>query len=333
MKLLIVDDDRDLCSFIERRLGDLSPSTRVTTAGCKESCLLALAMQQFNCALVDFCLPDCEGDEIIRLIAKHQPECAALVISGYSNQEPAIRSFRSGSKDFIHKDDVIDVEKLWDRITRVVEQTRREHRERRRMDRRMNELQEMASRDPLTGLYNRRRVEEFFKADRRRTLDRRRSIGVIMLDLDHFKRINDTYGHEAGDKVLVETAGIIHNGCQSQDVAARWGGEEFLIIKSNTTNAEVAAVAEELRNRIESTTVTLNETAIEVTASIGLCTRPADALSLEVIHNADKALYLAKQEGRNRVRSFERDVRAVGHESRRYALAERPTAAPVGRSG
>jgi two-component system, cell cycle response regulator len=160
------------------------------------------------------------------------------------------------------------------------------------------EQQRLAVTDSLTGLYNRRFVNE-----RLGDPDRGHQPGpvsVLIIDLDHFKQINDTYGHLHGDTVLREAAARITAACRAGDVAARWGGEEFLILLPGTDEADAALIAEHVRQEIAGTPVILSETAVTVTASIGVASGPY-ATDDPLVSHADQALYEAKRTGRNRV--------------------------------
>ena len=159
--------------------------------------------------------------------------------------------------------------------------------------------------DPLTGLYNLRYFREALEQELERTQRTLISTAVMMIDLDHFKQINDTYGHEAGNQVLKQTARMIRDTTRRLDIQCRYGGEEFVVILPTTELMLAAHVAERLRENIESTPVFIDDdTVISVTASIGLALHSAErpTTSGGLIEAADEQLYRAKEEGRNRVR-------------------------------
>ncbi|MBP2298638.1 GGDEF domain-containing protein [Azospirillum picis] len=168
--------------------------------------------------------------------------------------------------------------------------------------RKNKELKTLATMDALTALPNRRsayiQAETLFKlAERSQT-----EVSVAVVDIDHFKKINDGSGHPAGDMVLQEVARIIARSCRKSDVVARLGGEEFLIIMPDTNNLGANNLCEKVRSSIESAPISYSGTAIPVTVSIGLSTRGSEDRSFEELYkNADKALYVAKDAGRNRV--------------------------------
>jgi diguanylate cyclase (GGDEF)-like protein/PAS domain S-box-containing protein len=170
--------------------------------------------------------------------------------------------------------------------------------ERKRME---EELKKLATIDPLTGAFNRRHAHACLVAE----FDRRARSGhpcaVMMIDIDKFKSINDSYGHDAGDVVLCAIVTTCRDSVRAVDMVARWGGEEFLILLPDTDAAAAVAAAERLREAVAATSVSVgNGTVIAVTASIGVAVPMNDDLH-ELLHRADSALYMAKSLGRNQV--------------------------------
>ncbi len=165
---------------------------------------------------------------------------------------------------------------------------------------------EMAVTDQLTGLYNRRYLASHLSAMFDRAFWTGQPLSIMILDLDHFKSINDTYGHDAGDKVLQEFAERIKNSVRGIDLACRYGGEEFLVAMPDTDLRFASVVAERLRQEVANSPVVLNggRDEINVTVSIGLASSengPKDDTSQRLIKRADEALYSAKNSGRNKV--------------------------------
>jgi len=169
-------------------------------------------------------------------------------------------------------------------------------------------LEVAATTDRLSGLANRASLDEILAAAVRSRLGRERPqlLGVIMIDIDHFKQFNDTWGHAAGDEVLKVVAKTIQGAIQSSDTAARYGGEEFTVILPMTTEADLRVVAERVRARVEGAVCHWQGEPLRVTISLG-CATLASATSPrdgeQLIEAADKKLYAAKQAGRNRVAS------------------------------
>lgn len=162
-------------------------------------------------------------------------------------------------------------------------------------------LYHMATTDPLTGAYNRR---EWFKRIEVETIRAARTqtpLCVIMLDLDHFKNINDTYGHQAGDEVLKWVSAKMHKALRASDILCRYGGEEFLIMAPETDIEKSTFLAERIRLLIEEEPVNSKEAQIHVTVSLGVAQYQPNETHEHMIFRADKALYQAKHNGRNRV--------------------------------
>ncbi len=164
------------------------------------------------------------------------------------------------------------------------------------------QLRESAMRDPLTGLHNRRFVEDCCGSLVALAEREGNPVGFVMCDLDHFKAVNDTYGHEAGDQVLRAIADALAHTARASDVVARYGGEEFLLVLNGADRERARAVAERVRAAVEDLEVPVEGGVITLTLSAGLAVFPDDASSFwECVRLADEALYRAKREGRNRV--------------------------------
>lgn len=161
-------------------------------------------------------------------------------------------------------------------------------------------LRDTSNQDALTGLANRRPVVERLREEAMRFTRYQRPFSVAMLDIDHFKQINDLYGHEIGDKVLVEVARVLRSEVRDQDLCGRWGGEEFLILMPETPQDAARGVVERVRAAIERLQVRVDEQAISVTMSIGLAQHAQGGTYSDTINRADSALLSAKRGGRNR---------------------------------
>lgn len=162
------------------------------------------------------------------------------------------------------------------------------------------ELRKLATTDALTGAYNRLKMEEVLEQELRRSDRHRSAVSIAMLDIDHFKKVNDTYGHDTGDKVLKAVAAIAKAQLRNIDFLARWGGEEFMIISADTTLAQMQSLAERVRSAIEQ--YHGNE-GIRVTASLGIGQYRQNENQKQFLKRVDDALYKAKDAGRNQVRS------------------------------
>ena len=164
-------------------------------------------------------------------------------------------------------------------------------------------LKEMAITDSLTGVYNRRQFEVFLENELSRAKRYTYSVGLAMIDIDHFKEINDTMGHQAGDHILAELCRLLKEGLRVTEIIARYGGEEFAVIIPQADIEVVKVVGEKIRSLVESHTFTYAGKRVPLTVSVGLALFPQMAIDKKsLIEAADRALYRAKREGRNRVR-------------------------------
>ncbi len=166
-------------------------------------------------------------------------------------------------------------------------------------------LYESATQDALTGLYNRKYFLDRLKADFNHAKRHARALGVAILDIDFFKRVNDTHGHLAGDHVLRQLAGVLSSACRTEDLVARFGGEEFALIYRDADAAQVTISGERLRRMVEKTPFQFEDQPIAVTVSIGLATLDLQTggADVDLVRAADAFLYIAKRNGRNRIES------------------------------
>jgi diguanylate cyclase (GGDEF)-like protein len=181
------------------------------------------------------------------------------------------------------------------------------HNLRRRLHEAEARLQWIAITDELTGLHNRRYLMQRLTAEIKRTTREQRPLACILFDLDHFKRVNDTFGHAAGDRVLQEVAATARRQCRESDILSRYGGEEFVVVLPGTDRRGARDTAERLRQAIQETSIVLNTgRTLSVSASFGVAVldwNPGEREDVDMIllKCADDALYQAKAKGRNRV--------------------------------
>jgi diguanylate cyclase (GGDEF)-like protein/PAS domain S-box-containing protein len=168
-----------------------------------------------------------------------------------------------------------------------------------------DELREQALRDPLTGLYNRRYLSETLNREAIRTKRAQQSLSIITMDVDHFKKVNDTCGHQVGDLFLKEVANLIKNHARGYDFVCRYGGEEFLMVLPGASTVDAVTRADEIRQRCAAFIVIHEGKELHVTISMGVATYPNHDMDIErVIVKADQALYHSKNSGRNRVTTW-----------------------------
>ena len=173
----------------------------------------------------------------------------------------------------------------------------------------MQTLRESAMVDPMTGLYNRRFLQEHTAQIISGVLRRKTQIGLLVCDIDYFKQVNDTHGHDAGDQLLRETAIVLKNAVRESDIVIRFGGEEFLVLLMDVQSGDALVVAEKIRQSIEKLKVTVGEKVLQKTISIGVAEFPGDTDGFwQAIKYANVALYRAKEGGRNQCVRFAPDM-------------------------
>jgi len=172
----------------------------------------------------------------------------------------------------------------------------------------MKELENAAYIDGLTGIYNRKHFSELANADVERAQRLNQAVYTAMLDIDFFKKVNDTYGHTAGDMVLKATAGVIRQTIRAYDLLCRYGGEEFALLVLDMNASEAFTLMERIRENMESTITNYEGTEIRITCSIGLAEFLRTDTLESSIKKSDEALYAAKNSGRNQVKVFESGI-------------------------
>jgi len=296
-RLLVVDDRP---SSAERIVNFLTREHQVVTEPGPQEALFRAAEEDFDLVIASISLADFDALRLCSQLRSLDRTRAVpiLLVTEPEDSTRLLRGLELGVNDYVVRP--IDRNEL---LARVRTQIRRK----RFADRLRDTVQtsmEMALTDPLTGLHNRRYLESHLASLVGQALARDRELSVFMIDIDHFKAINDTHGHDAGDDVLREFARRIRKNVRGIDIACRFGGEEFVVAMPDTDPALARAVAERLRISVASEPflVAGGSRAIPVTVSVGLAAleRAGDAPD-RMLKRADSALYAAKREGRNRV--------------------------------
>lgn len=246
--------------------------------------------------LLDIEMPGLNGYEVLAHL-KADPELQdipVVFLTGNTGTEDIVAGLRAGAQDYLKKP--FETAEL---IARVGAAVRTKQLQDQLRDR-SAEFARMSSTDALTGLYNRRHLEERLREVDSAALRHDRLLSVIMLDIDYFKRVNDTEGHQGGDDVLKEFARRLQIEVRGEDVAGRWGGEEFLVILTDTPIEGAMTLAERIRAAVADEPFTVGDHRIAVTISAGGAAGPPGNTD-ELIRRADVALYQAKAGGRDRV--------------------------------
>jgi diguanylate cyclase (GGDEF)-like protein len=285
--ILVADDDRVARAIVSSWL--ISAGYDVITAVDGEHALQQAREHDPDLMLVDVTMPGRDGYEVCRTIHAESPAPPPVIfLTAHGHTNARVTGLDAGAVDYIVKP--FDSDELVARV-RAALRTKAVH----------DGLSETAARDGLTGLFNRRELDA--RAQQAVALCRRhgRPLSCLLLDIDHFKRVNDTYGHAAGDAVLREAARRLRDSSRLSDSIGRYGGEEFVVLLPETDGGEAVAAADKLRDVLSATPIVVEGMSIPIRASIGVSawsTRMSTAADLYAA--ADKALYRAKELGRDR---------------------------------
>ncbi len=289
MKVLIIDDSPEALALAKARLSE-EKLTIICADGGQAGLKMAEA-EQPDLILLDVDMPNMSGFEVCKIL-KEDPDMNLIPIiflSAASGADSKITGLELGAVDYVTKP--FDLFELRARVRAAL-----------RTKRLQNMLIENAHIDPLTGLPNRRALMERLKQEWARAQRRNGTLSFIMADVDHFKKVNDTFGHDIGDKVLSEIGRALFSCCRPSDLAARYGGEEFALIVPEELAKDAACLAERCRVAVEEVSVFTRKVFVNPTASFGVADIHDGVSSIEdLIHLADMALYKSKEAGRNRV--------------------------------
>ena len=260
-----------------------------------------MARTDFDLILMEHVLPDGNGLDFMRRHCKEGIETPVVVVTGQGNEMIASQVIQSGAYDYLPKD-ILTRESL----SLSIDKALKKFRLKKAMTMAQKKMTEMSTKDALTGLYNRRYFMEALERELARANRYRSEVVLCMLDLDHFKTVNDTYGHPAGDAVLSELGRMLKEYIRESDLLCRYGGEEFGIILTNTDLEKARVVCERFREMVAWHEFTHNAFSFHVTVSIGIASydNASNPSVLDLIELADKALYRAKNAGRNSVVAY-----------------------------
>lgn len=310
MNVLAVDDDPVSLKILERHLSQAGHN--VMTASDGEEALRRSLEVIPHLVVADWSMPGLDGIELCRALRRISSgqRIYYLLLTGTQDEESVVQAFDSGVDDYITKP--FNPRILLARINagrRIITLQNQVEEEKTKQKRQMMDLQILTRKlrsaaltDPLTDLPNRRyamrRLAQTWEASSRTS----RPMSVIMMDIDHFKSVNDTFGHDAGDAVLKGVAAVLKESSREDDDFCRIGGEEFVVICANTDVEQVAITAERLRRDIEASPIEWQGHTHNVTMSLGVATREATTSDYEsLLKMADEAVYVAKTGGRNQV--------------------------------
>lgn len=303
MKILVAEDEMINRKLVKKSL--LTAGYEVVEAEDGLAAWELFQQEAFQLVITDWMMPGINGPELIRKIRESGREhyTYILLLTAMDDKENVVTGLESGADEYLTKPfnsrELIARVSSGVRILKLEEQLLHAHRE----------MELLAMHDGLTGLYNRRAIEEYAEAEFQMAVRKERVLSVILLDIDHFKNVNDQHGHKVGDTTLQHVAKILSAGIRNYDRVGRWGGEEFILILPETQIPDATVVAERLRTQVAEASFPLdNGKLLTVHISLGVACAKGQFNSLaKLIDAADQALYQAKQSGRNRVCVFEQE--------------------------
>jgi len=298
MRVLIADDSMISRRLLEAALHKWGYEVVAVSDGSEAwNCLKGEAPPRM--AILDWMMPGLSGPDVCRRVRQNAGDryTYILLVTSRNHKEDLITGMEAGADDYITKP--FDQNELEVRLgpgRRIVELQDA-------LVAAQAALREQATIDALTKVWNRGTILEILEREVSRTARAGTPMGVALVDLDHFKLVNDRYGHIAGDSALRETARRMKRLCRNYDSLGRYGGEEFLLILPGCDGPAARKQAERLRLELESNPLSLGEEKLELTASFGVTSlnSHSEAEPSSVLRIADKAMYRAKREGRNRV--------------------------------
>jgi diguanylate cyclase (GGDEF)-like protein len=291
LRVLIAEDDAIARLVLEDRLAQWGYDVIAVEDGLQAK----EALEKDNCpclAILDWVMPEIDGLELCRIVRKQfeKPYIYILLLTAKNQKKDLVEAMEAGADDFISKPP--DMNELRMRL-----------RAGKRIITLQKELLHQTTHDSLTGLLNRFAIMKMLEKEMNRAIRNGNPLSIAMADLDNFKQINDTWGHQAGDTVLGEVAQRMELSLRSYDAVGRYGGEEFLLIFPECNKNNAILIAEKVRLAISTKQVAIPDGTLPVTASIGITTiNPVKGDYIDaMVKIADRALYMAKENGRNRL--------------------------------
>jgi two-component system, cell cycle response regulator len=295
--ILVVDDSPFQRKLVEQSLSNAHQQILFAKNG--HEALQAFGDKHPEVVITDWSMPDVSGPELCRRIRRdfRQHYAYIILVTSNSDKTQVIAGLSAGADDYVTKP--FDPGELLARVG-VGQRIIQLHRE---IEAKNRQLEQLALTDPLTGLPNRRAVDLWVDSHLSSAARHDFSMWVVMADLDHFKRVNDTYGHEAGDNVLKTFAAILKANTRRSNICSRLGGEEFLVILTHTNEEQTRTAVERIRKRLAMEKFRFGDATATVTASFGIAGFAGNhAPEFDgLLARADDALYVAKNKGRNRM--------------------------------
>lgn len=307
--IVIVDDSPDNLRLLVGILHERGYKVRPAPNG--DRALATVRKNPPDLILLDIMMPGKNGYEVCQeLKADNQAkDIPVIFLSALNEVFDKVKAFRAGGVDYITKP--FQVEEVLARVhthlklrvqQKALESQNAELKGKNRLiQEQAKKLEILATRDYLTGLSNRNDFLQKSTQEEQRFKRTKRPFCLIVLDIDHFKYVNDTYGHECGDKVLVAVSRGLEKALRTQDILARWGGEEFVCLLPETGVDGISAAGEKIRSMVEVSQHDCKDVSISVTVTLGACVYDGSCSIDECLRKADDALYKGKKQGRNQI--------------------------------
>ncbi|MBI2980712.1 MAG: GGDEF domain-containing response regulator [Deltaproteobacteria bacterium] len=296
VRVMMVEDNDDFVHIIKGFLEESGEGWQVEVSARLGEAEQRLEKERYDLILLDLALPDSKGLQTFLRLRKKAPGTAIVILTGLNDETIALEAMKEGAQDYIIKGDLTLAI-----LKRIVLFALERQKILEKWEVAWKEEKDLATQDPLTQLPNRLLLKDRLRQSLSLARRQRQTVAALFVDLDRFKEINDTLGHEAGDLVLKEVAERLRVSVRQEDTVARVGGDEFIVLLYGPkTETDAAQVATRILRKIDEPYL-ISEKRLRVTASIGIALFPQSAEeSQELLRNADLAMYLAKNDGGNR---------------------------------
>ncbi len=311
INVLFVDDEKSILKSIQRELSDEVYNKHFASNG--HDAIKLMDKIKISVLITDLKMPEMSGLELLKIVQEKFPDTIRIILTGHAQISTLISAINSGQvfrylnkpwkldEEFIPAiKHAIDYYMILKEREKLLKELKRKNIE---LNKQNKILKELSSKDGLTGIYNHRYFQEeinrqFAVANRNKT-----DLCLLIIDIDHFKQINDNYGHAFGDYILKELTKVISSFIRSSDFFARYGGEEFAILLPTTNTSGGSILAENIRAKFENSEFSDNKNTAKITVSVGIASKhdAKPKSSSEIFEYADKALYVAKNMGRNQI--------------------------------
>jgi two-component system cell cycle response regulator len=295
INILVVDGSKDIFEMLKTFLAD-QVFINLSWAGNFKDSFTMLKLEKFDMIFLNHVLEEETSIEYLRNVDKEGIETPVIVVTEHGDEMLASHVIQLGAYEYLPRSR-INLESL----SRVLNSTLERASLRKEVETAYVKMAEMSTVDELTKLYNRRYFLEALDGEFERASRYEREIALLMLDLDYFKKVNDTYGHPAGDMVLSDVGEILKKHVRRNDLACRYGGEEFAVILPNVSKDSIYSTYERFREMVSTQPFKCESKQFHITVSIGIAFSNDAESANDLLAHADQALYQAKESGRNRI--------------------------------